>query len=295
MFIKINNETKLIEDYSDNIYEELGDGYYQLNTPYVFNPSLDDGCWKHIKGHVFELIKFKDGRDLKENEYLFSNFLNLITLKGLINRLQYKETNEYYNLWFTDNDVRYSCNLHKVYDSNDVESFENTYKSNCNNVIDKISSDGFRIFSPTLDDVQGLYPKKKMYKHSVVAGNINIFDIEIDIEKRICGGEYWIKQEDIDKIHEDDYIEFAIVDKNDVLGLFQYYGLSKENGDVLELTKFVLTDYIKKGNKLDGYHSVLYEGIKGTNILYSGLFMRCIIDSSGAENFTFIWRCYYYE
>jgi hypothetical protein len=189
----------------------------------------------------------------------------------------------------------YNCELNSIDHADYILDFEINYKNNCNNVIERKSVDGFQIFAPTLDDVQGLYPKKKMYKNLVTAGSINIFDNEVTSEKKICGGEYWIYPDDVDKIHDDDYVEFAVVDKNDVLGLFSTYGLSVANGDVLELVKFVETDYIIKGDKAGGYHSRLYEGIKGTNTVYAGLFFRCIVHSHGTENFRKLWRCYYYE
>jgi len=154
---------------------------------------------------------------------------------------------------------------------------------------------GDPIYSPTLDDVMGLYPKKKSYKNTAVAGQINFFDIEVTQEKRINGGEYWIHNDDVVNVNDDDYVEFSIIDKNDVLGLFSTYGLNKDNGDILELSKFVLTDYVKKGNPENGYHSQLFEGIKGTNLVRTGLFMRAAYVSNGQSNIRWIWRLYFYE
>jgi hypothetical protein len=150
------------------------------------------------------------------------------------------------------------------------------------------------VFAPTLDDVMGLYPKKKMFKHTATAGQLNIFDIEVDLEKRICGGEYWIKDSSVSNVHEDDYIEFSVIDKDDVLGLFE--SLNLEVGvDVLEISKYVITDYIKKGCSSVCYHSQLWEGIKGTTKCLPGLFFRVQYDSNGTSNIDFMWRLYYYE
>ncbi len=157
------------------------------------------------------------------------------------------------------------------------------------------NANGDPIYSPTLDDVMGLYPKKKTYKGNVSPNQVNFFDIEVTQEKRINGGEYWVHQDDVLKVHEDDYVEFSIVDKNDVLGLFSTYGLSVANGDVLELCKFILTDYVKKGNSANGFHSSLYEGIKGTNLVVQGLFMRVMYDSNGTDAIRWTWRLFYYE
>ena len=123
--------------------------------------------------------------------------------------------------------------------------------------------------------------------------SLNFFDIEVTQEKRICGGEYWIFPGDESNVHADDYVEFSIIDKNDVLGLFSIYGLTV-GVDILELVKFVCTDYVKKGDSSNGYHSRLYEGIKGTNLVTQGLFFRAAYDSNGTANLGFIWRIYYY-
>ena len=39
----------------------------------------------------------------------------------------------------------------------------------------------------------------------------------------------------------------------------------------------------------------VYEGIKGTNRVIAGLFMRVTYDSNGPDNIRWIWRIYYYE
>lgn len=175
----------------------------------------------------------------------------------------------------------------------DISDFETNYKAGWNASLK--NEYGMQIVAPTLDDVRGLYPKKRVYREAVTAGAINFFDYEIDSEKRINGGEYWIAPGDEAKVHNDDFIEFSIIDKNDVLGLFSYYGLSVANGDILELVKFVQNDLVKKGNISEGYHTQLYEGIKGTNRVTFGLFMRVAYDSHGTENLNFLWRLYFYE
>ena len=154
---------------------------------------------------------------------------------------------------------------------------------------------GYNIFSPTLDDVQGYYPKKQMFKNTITAGEINIFDEVVTVEKKLCGGEYWIITSTGSDVHDDDYVEFSIIDKDDVLGLFSTYGLSTSTGDVLELTKFIITDYAKKGFNGYEFHSKLYEGIKGTNGVIAGLYFRAYYHSYGTVDLNFKWRVYYYE
>lgn len=54
------------------------------------------------------------------------------------------------------------------------------------------------------------------------------------------GGSFWTRN-----ATDGDYGELAVVDKDDVLGLFQYYGL--QPGEVLELRKHVRTYYFPEG------------------------------------------------
>ncbi len=226
----------------------------------------------------------------------YLDFKTMCNAKQIWRFVQYEEyyilDEKHYTLEAWDGPKRYCIEIET---QEGIIDFETNYKNLCNQPIQLMSSYGTPVMSPSFDDVQGLYPKKKCYKDTVNGGQINIFDIEVTQEKRIHGGEYWIHQDDVSKVHDDDFIEFSVVDKNDVLGLFGTYGLNKENGDILELCKFILTDYVKKGNASDGYHSVLYEGIKGTNLVTKGLFLRTMYDSHGSENIRWMWRLYYYE
>lgn len=222
----------------------------------------------------------------------YTAFKSIITAKGL--RWQHIENTEFKHSYYF-----YAYDQGALYESvtdnpDEISDFETNYKSSSNQNIQPVSSIGVPVVSQTFEDVLGLYPKKKTYKNSVTAGQINFFDIEVDREKRICGGEYWIMPGDESKVHEDDYVEFSVIDKNDVLGLFEQYGL-EIGTDILELCKFVVTDYVKKGSSAEGYHSQLYEGIKGTNQVIPGLYFRVAYDSNGQDNLKFLWRLYYYE
>lgn len=297
MYILVNTLNNEIIDWRSKESEPfvVGENQLQVCDNFNFVPNVFDAVWRYLGDHKFEYRYMKDGSDLPDNYLFYDIFMVVLINKDLVYNLQYKTTSDGYLLQFYDGHIPFYCKLNSIDHSTEIADFETNYKDNANKPLEKRSIDGATIIAPTLDDVQGLYPKKKMYKHQASAESIGIFDTVVDVEKRICGGEYWIYDEDVDFIGENDYVEFSIVDKNDILGVFQYYGLSIENGDVLELTKFVINDYIRKGNKLDGWHSVLYEGIKGTNILYPGLFMRVSINNEGINNFRFLWRCYYYE
>ena len=225
----------------------------------------------------------------------YTDFKNICTSKVMWESVQYDsfiiQNLMCYKLRAYDGPEKYECDLENP---DEVVDFETNYKAISNKPIVLKSVYGSPIYSTTFEDVQGLYPKKKMYKNIVVASQLNFFDIVLEVEKRICGGEYWIVNADSSKVHEDDYIEFSVVDKDNVLGLFALYGL-QVGVDILELCKFVINDYVKKGNDDSGYHTQLYEVVKGTTKVIPGLYYRVSYDSHGTENIGFMWRIYYYE
>lgn len=124
------------------------------------------------------------------------------------------------------------------------------------------------------------HTKRELYtmgkKYTAVLGVLNIFDEEIiadmvgaDGTVMMGGGKYWVN----DKVTEGDYIEYSVVDKNDVLGLFAQLGLTL-GLDVLELAKFVQKEYI--GNNQS--EMMPFDQAKQ---LVQGLFLRSIYNSVG--------------
>lgn len=223
----------------------------------------------------------------------YNQFKDICSAKNI--RIQYRDLSTAsrvaYYIFAYDGPLIYET---KIDETADIEDFEENYKQTSNQNIEARNEFGSIIVSPSFEDVMGLYPKKKMTRHHIVAGEINFLDEEITTERRINGGEFWIDLDDTGKVHKDDYVDFSIIDKNDVLGLFSTYGLTV-GVDILELVKFVKGDIIKKGSVLNGYHSQLYEGIKGTNIVYTGIFQRIMVESYGTENYDLLGRMYYYE
>jgi hypothetical protein len=125
----------------------------------------------------------------------------------------------------------------------------------------------------------------KRRKHTAIAGQVTFFDTEITTEKRIRAGDYYVINEN--DVPADDYIEFSIIDKNDVLGLFETYGLI-EGIDILEIHKFVKTEYIhdSQGYIFDAWC---------TEELVTGLFFRVAYNSSGTTDINFLIRILYFE
>lgn len=126
----------------------------------------------------------------------------------------------------------------------------------------------------------------KRRKFTVTAGQVNFFDIEITTEKRIRAGTYVIKTA-YTLVHPDDYLEFSIIDKNDILGLFSLYGLIVGQ-DILELHKFVRTEYI------DANRTGSFDAWCSTDLV-QGLFLRIAYNSFGTTNIELMIRILFHE
>lgn len=294
MYILVNTLNNECIDWRPKTDEPfvVGENQIQVCDNFNFEPAISEAVWRYLGGHKFEFRYYKDGRDKKENQYFYNDFLAVMSIKDIIGVLQYKVLPDGYKLFYEDSGFYYECVLNDIDHTEEILDFETNYKTDANKPIDVRNENGILIYSPTLEDVQGLYPKKKMYKGSATAGMTSFFDNVVSYEKHINGGEYWI--DNVSNVHEDDYIEFSIVDKNDILGLFSTYGLTV-GIDVLQLVKFVNTDYVKKGDPTTGYHSQLFEGIKGTNKVITGLYFRTSYVSHGTTDINLRWRLYYYE
>jgi len=140
------------------------------------------------------------------------------------------------------------------------------------------SRDGNPVVSPTFEDTQGLYPEWAGHLYTATAGAISIFDEVVTTEKQLRGGWYELFDENA---VVGDYLEFAVVDKDNVLGLFALYGLT-EGEDVLELKKYVITDYI---NVLRRDRQIFMP--QSTFVVTAGLYLRTIYESTGENDVTF--------
>jgi hypothetical protein len=146
------------------------------------------------------------------------------------------------------------------------------------------NNEGKPIMSPSFYHADGYNEIQDMKKYQVTSTSVNIFDELIEKEIRLSGGQYWIREEDVNMVSEDDYVEFSIVDKDDVLGLFSVYGVP--SGGFIELAKFVRKHYVRKGDKNSGYYSDLASNIEGAALVGQGLYKRMYYYSFGAVPLT---------
>lgn len=141
------------------------------------------------------------------------------------------------------------------------------------------TADGRPIMSPTFEDTVGLAPQWESHLYTATAGATNIFDEVVTTEKRIRGGWYEIMNGSVPVIN--DYCEFAVVDKDDTLGLFTVLGLTVGE-DVLELKKYVKKDYINPTEK--GRQEFLGRSVFA---VAAGLYLRSIYTSTGGTDVQF--------
>ncbi len=124
------------------------------------------------------------------------------------------------------------------------------------------------------------------FRWTVTAGQTNFFDVQANAALiYLSGGSFSVRAALDADIHDDDYAEFSIVDKDDVLGLFSSYGLTV-GVDVLELQKYVVTHYFT-----DTDNGVRHHIEPGTLAeIVAGLYMRAAYISNGATDLTFtVW------
>ena len=149
-----------------------------------------------------------------------------------------------------------------------------------------LSDDGVPITAPTFEETEGLAPNWQGYLYTATAGATNIFDEVVTVERRLRGG--WYELFDSNAV-AGDYVEFAVVDKDDVLGLFTMLGLTVGE-DVLELRKYVRKEYVNP--TLAGRQD--FQGNSAFHVI-EGLYLRSIYVSTGSNNVQFKVVTFSYE
>lgn len=135
------------------------------------------------------------------------------------------------------------------------------------------------VSAPTFENTGGLHPQWKGHLYTATAGATNIFDELITVEKSLRGGWYEIFGAGVT---QGDYIEFAVVDKDDVLGLFGALGYTV-GVDVLELKKYVKKAYVNPD--ITGRREVYAAG--SVFAVTAGLYLRTIYESTGLTDVDF--------
>lgn len=137
-----------------------------------------------------------------------------------------------------------------------------------------VDANGNPVFAPTFENVN-MDVRWEGALYTATAGAQSMFDRPIVTELKLRGG--WYELLDNNPV-VGDYIEFSIVDKDNVLGLFAPLGLIVGT-DVLELAKFVKTDYISPiDHGRQGFIARSAFDVMG------GLYFRTTYHSTGAND-----------
>lgn len=158
-----------------------------------------------------------------------------------------------------------------------------------------VTPEGFPIVAPTWERTN-LDPIWKGFLYQATAKQnaedpavYSMFDEPITRELLLRGGWYAIMS---DGASSGDFIEFSIVDKDDILGMFGPSNLTVGN-DVLELAKFVRTEYVSPtSNNIGVEHNFT---TRGGFRLVPGLYMRTHYVSTGTTAPQFKVRLEYQE
>jgi hypothetical protein len=213
---------------------------------------------------------------------------------------QYDDDGSMYTIWFYDGDEVYICKMWKgavpdgiqlsysqSQNDSDKADFEAGLKLTANAAL-VAKSNNRVIVSPTFEDSVGLAPIWRGNHNVAVAGATSIFDVLITSERRLRGGWYELLMRDEAMIG--DYIEFSVVDKDDLFGYFSYYGLTVGT-DVLELKKYVFNEYICPSRV--GNRNEFITG--GVFLVMPGIYFRTTYHSFGSTDVNFKTVTYAYE
>jgi len=156
---------------------------------------------------------------------------------------------------------------------------------------------------------------RKCYKFIAQPNSTTFFDILVTSEIRISGGNIWVRNPE--DLTDEDYVEFSIIDKDDILGAFVLIcsdcgtmrtpeevmmpckNCNSQNRmqvgqGVLELKKFVRTEYFIKSPGDTGKASFEPSSIHG-DLIYKGLYMRPAVTTESATPLDIVVRISFYE
>ncbi len=103
--------------------------------------------------------------------------------------------------------------------------------------IPKKDSDGNPIYAPTFEDDGGLTGAWQGYLYTATKNTLNIWDEPVTTELKLRGGWYQLCADSASpQAIKGDYLEFAIVDKTNVLGLHTLYGIPPYKHEIQTIT-----------------------------------------------------------
>ena len=182
----------------------------------------------------------------------------------------YEEDPYAYVIDAIDGQIHRTLSINKA----DASDFETNFKPLSNSAVVPSTADGQPIVTQSGYAFIPEHTGFKGFLYTVTAGTHSFFDEVLTTQVYLQGGSWWVKDAALG-----DYIEFAVVDKDDVLGAFALYGLTV-GVDVLELGKFVKSLYLPPGD------SSGEKRVQAPASLVAGLYLRFIYHSVGGTDVT---------
>jgi len=136
-------------------------------------------------------------------------------------------------------------------------------------------AEGRAINAPSFIDAGGLDGCFDGFYMDVVAGALNVHDVLLATNVKLQGGCYAVEGASV----HGDYCEMAVVDKDDVLGLFSTYGLTVGQ-DVLTVRKYIRKRYLRPGVIGD-----VHLAFGSAAFIPAGLYLRALVESVGDEDY----------
>jgi hypothetical protein len=145
------------------------------------------------------------------------------------------EDSSAYQICFQDGNMVHLVGINKDSGANQ-QDFEANWKTVQENVSVK---DGEQVVASAYSAIKEAGRFQGLLIQASGIDTDTMLDHRIDRQIYVHGGWFWSEGGSCG-----DYAEFSVVDKDDVLGYFQYYGLTS-GVDVLELGKYVKTQYLR--------------------------------------------------
>ena len=165
-------------------------------------------------------------------------------------------------------------------DAGQKTTLDSTISIHTGRELSYVDSSGLPVTAPTFEWDGNRNGKWEGQLYTATAGVENFFDIAVPATCELRGGWYQLLESPA-KAVINDYIEFSVIDKDDVLGLFSTYGLTVGE-DVLELNKFLKKGYVNP-NSTSGEEYI----VRGSSTILQGLYLRVGYKSTGLEDVKF--------
>ncbi len=153
-FVKINKMDDVVLDiYTISENPLADDTFYEVESEFVFIPTILNSVWKYMGNDLFIFKYLKDNSDFEENQYSYIELINLKVNKNVNNKeLNFKDFSSDeeihdYKIWFIS-DKEYFCKINTTDHEEDCLDFETNYLAESNKSVGRDPNTGHLIIKP---------------------------------------------------------------------------------------------------------------------------------------------------